>query len=99
MGALNLGNWWEAGSKTYFLDTNILLLIEFITMTVFEAKRFENILQTGEGGLLGFTPFDPLNMGSDEMRLKEIKNSRLAMVAFIGLCSQAAVQHEGPIEC
>merc|ERR1711959_876330 len=51
------------------------------------------------GGLLGFTPFDPLNMCSDEMRLKEIKKARLAMVAFIGFCSQAAVQGMGPIEC
>merc|ERR1712139_40442 len=68
-------------------------------MTIFEVKRFENIMKTGEGGLLGFTPFDPLNMRSDEMRLKEVKNARLAMVTFLGFCSQAAVQGMGPIEC
>ena len=44
-------------------------------------------------------PFDPMGMSSDEKKLKEIKNARLAMVAFIGFCSQAAVQGMGPIEC
>merc|ERR1711959_718741 len=55
--------------------------------------------KTGEGGLLGFTPFDPANMRSDDMRLKEVKNGRLAMIAFIGFCSQAAVTGMGPVEC
>jgi len=57
-------------------------------MTIFETKRYENITKIGEGGLLGFTPFDPVNMCSDKMRVKEIKNGRLAMIAFIGFCSQ-----------
>merc|ERR1711976_507411 len=97
--SLGLGNWWEAGSKNYSLDVNILIPIQIIVMTIFEAKRYENITKVGEGGLLGFTPFDPANMRSDEMRVKEIKNGRLAMVAFIGFCSQAAVTNMGPIEC
>merc|ERR1712093_860186 len=81
---LGVGNWWEAGTKSYPLDINILIPIQLIVMTIFEAKRFENITKTGEGGLLGFTPFDPANMRSDDMRVKEVKNGRLAMVAFVG---------------
>ena len=38
------------------------------------------------------TPFDPMGMNSDEMAIKEVKNGRLAMLAFLGFCSQAAVQ-------
>jgi hypothetical protein len=50
-------------------------------------------------GVLGMFPFDPMNMRSDETRLKELKNGRLAMLAFVGFCSQAAVNGKGPIEC
>jgi len=99
---VGLGNWWEAGSKSFPSDLNTqaaLIVIEVIVMTTFEAKRFENIVKTGEGGLLSFTPFDPLNMRTKEMKLKEVKNARLAMVSFLGFCSQAAVQGLGPIEC
>jgi Chlorophyll A-B binding protein len=45
-----------------------------------------------QGGLLGMVPFDPAGLNSDKMAVREIKNGRLAMVAFIGFCSQAAVQ-------
>lgn len=44
-------------------------------------------------------PFDPMGMRSDKMAEREIKNARLAMVAFVGFASQAAVQGKGPIEC
>lgn len=51
------------------------------------------------GGLL----FDPLNLSGDaeryeQMRVREVKNGRLAMVAFLGFAAQAAVTRQGPVE-
>jgi hypothetical protein len=96
--AIGIDKWWEAGAKSYSIDTPTLIIIELVVMTIFEAKRFENIKKTGESGLLAFAPFDPMNMRSDEMRLKEIKNGRLAMFSFLGFSSQAAVLGLGPIQ-
>ena len=50
-----------------------------------------------QSGFLNQVPFDPLSLRNDDMREKEIKNGRLAMVAFLGFASQAAVQGKGPI--
>jgi hypothetical protein len=44
-----------------------------------------------QGGLLGMAPFDPVGLDSESMRLKEVKNARLAMLSFVGYVSQAAV--------
>jgi hypothetical protein len=49
--------------------------------------------------VLGSFPFDPMGMRSEDTKLKELKNGRLAMLAFIGFCSQAAVRGMGPVDC
>jgi hypothetical protein len=85
--------------QTYALDTKTLAIIEVAVFAFLEAKRYESYKKVGEGGALGIAPFDPMGMRTDEMRLKEVKNARLAMLAFVGFCSQAAVRGKGPIEC
>lgn len=51
----------------------------------------------------GGGPFDPLGYSNDapvyvEQQVKEIKNGRLAMVAFLGYFAQAAVTRQGPLQ-
>lgn len=96
---VGLPKFWLAGAEKYPLSFPVLVAVEIAVFAVLETKRYEGYKRTGESGVLNSFPFDPLNMRSDEMRLKEIKNGRLAMLAFIGFCSQAAVQGKGPIDC
>ncbi|PIN04089.1 Photosystem II [Handroanthus impetiginosus] len=51
------------------------------------------------GGIL----FDPLNFSKDpdtfeELKVKEIKNGRLAMIAWLGFYAQAALTGKGPVQ-
>ena len=52
-----------------------------------------------QGGVLGMVPFDPAGLNSDKMAEREIKNGRLAMIAFLGIASQAAVRVRFLIAC
>jgi hypothetical protein len=97
--ANGIGPWWEAGSLDYGIPTPTLVAIEVAVMGLFEYKRIENWKKTGESSILGWAPFDPMGMNSPEMKLKEIKNARAAMLAFLGFVSQAAILGKGPIEC
>mmetsp|Transcript_35648 Transcript_35648/g.42945 ORF Transcript_35648/g.42945 Transcript_35648/m.42945 type:complete len:233 (-) Transcript_35648:113-811(-) len=88
--------WFEAGSA---LDTPILPLlgIQFPIMGYLETKRYEGWKKTGEAGLVDTFPFDPVGMRSESMKVKEVKNGRLAMVAVFGFVTQAVVTHESPV--
>merc|ERR1712224_827379 len=94
---LGLGKWFEAGAKDYGFPILPLIAIEFVIMGFLETKRYQGFKETGTSGLIDSFPFDPANMNSREMQVKEIKNGRLAMVSFVGFAVQALVTRSGPI--
>lgn len=90
--------WWNAGATADKpIPLTWLWVIEIVTFGIIEYKRYQNFKKVGESGFLNQAPFDPLGMRSEEMREKEVKNARLAMVAFLGFTSQTAITGLGPI--
>merc|ERR1712113_62234 len=95
--ALGLGKWFEAAKEEYTFNLLPLISIQFLIMGFLEIKRFQGFKITGKSGFLNDFPFDPANMDSPDMQLKEIKNGRLAMIAFVGFAVQAIVTRAGPL--
>lgn len=72
-------------------DMVVLLLLVALLEAKMGAKMFQ------KGHTPGAYGWDPLDMGKDdkEAALKEIKNGRLAMLAFSGIVTQAALTGKG----
>lgn len=89
--------WFEAGALEYWMPVPALFALQMLIIGFLETKRFQGWKETGTSGFLAAFPFDPAGMNSPDMATKEVKNGRLAMVAFIGFAVAALVTRKGPI--
>ncbi|XP_047324294.1 chlorophyll a-b binding protein 7, chloroplastic [Impatiens glandulifera] len=83
----------------------VLLMVgpEYARYCGIEALEPLGIYLPGDINYPGGTLFDPLNLSQDpvafeELKVKEIKNGRLAMVAWLGFYAQAALTGKGPLQ-
>lgn len=83
----------------------VLLMVgpEYARYCGIEALEPLGVFLPGDINYPGGFLFDPLNLSKDpvafeELKVKEMKNGRLAMIAWLGFFIQAAVTGKGPIQ-
>ncbi|XP_004499328.1 chlorophyll a-b binding protein 7, chloroplastic [Cicer arietinum] len=83
----------------------VLLMVgpEYARYCGIEALEPLGIYLPGDINYPGGALFDPLNLSKDpeafeELKVKEIKNGRLAMMAWLGFFMQAALTGKGPVQ-
>ncbi len=106
---LGQGDWYNAplplvqgGHAAYFgaevpFDLGTLLAIEFVAMAGVEIQRGN---ADAEKRVYPGGAFDPMGMAKgnlEELKTKELKNGRLAMVAFLGFIGQHQANGLSPL--
>ncbi|KFM24540.1 Chlorophyll a-b binding protein 6, chloroplastic [Auxenochlorella protothecoides] len=107
---LGQGDWYSAplpvinGEPATYLGVPIPLNLGELSAIEFIAIGSVEILRNGAEGERRIWPggqFDPLGLSKgnlEELKTKEIKNGRLAMLAFLGIISQHAANGLSPLQ-